>query len=46
MIGRIRDVIADGMAVVDACAANEISKVTYYRYIKAESQSKRNLAAK
>ena len=45
MIGHIRDAVADGMTVVDACAANGISKVTYYRYIKAESQSKRNLAA-
>ena len=45
MIGRIRDAIADGVTVADACAANGISKVSYYRYIKAESQSKRNLAA-
>lgn len=37
MIKRVRDAIADGMTVADACSANGISKATYYRYGKFEN---------
>ena len=38
MIERIREAIGNGMTVTDACAANGISKATYYRRVKAENQ--------